>query len=442
MSTDILSADRRHVWHPFTQEQTAPLPMVAVSAQGAHVTLDSGERILDLVSSWWVNLHGHAHPAIAKAVAEQVATMEQVIFADFTHAPAARLAAGLAAALPGDLDRVFYSDDGSTAVEVSLKMALQYFANVDQPGRGRLIAFEGAYHGDTVGAMSVGRSSGYFRAWEGMLFPVDIAPYPITWMGDEDIEAKEAAALDKLESLLGDDVAAVIIEPLIQGASGMRMVRPQFIRGVVERVRAAGALVIFDEVMTGFGRTGKLFACMHADVVPDMVCMSKGLTGGFLPMGATVCREHIHQAFLGHKVSRAFLHGHSYTANPLGCAAGLASLEILRSADCQKRIAAIEAIHRRRIATLAHDPRVTQPRVTGTIAALNLGADGYGATIGSELKGFFRARGMLLRPLGDVAYFLPPYCIEESDLHHAWDVLEEAIKTLKPRRDPDAAAIP
>jgi adenosylmethionine-8-amino-7-oxononanoate aminotransferase len=426
MSSDIPELDRRHVWHPFTQAQTTPAPRTAVGGQGAYIVTAEGERVLDLVASWWVNLHGHAHATIAAAVADQAARLEQVIFADFTHAPAVRLAARLAGLLPGDLDRVFYSDDGSTAVEVALKMALQYFANRGDLSRRRLLAF----HGDTVGAMSVGRSSGYFRAWEGLLFPVDLIPYPATWLDDGDIEAKEAAALAALEAALKDDVAAVIIEPLIQGAGGMRMCRTEFLRGMVQRVGAAGALVVFDEVMTGFGRTGALFACLKAGVVPDLVCLSKGLTGGFLPMGATVVREPLYQAFLGETIERAFLHGHSYTANPLGCAAGLASLELLASDDCAGRIAGIEAIHRRRLDALAGHGRVTRRRVTGTIAAVDLGEGGYDAAVGPRLKAFFAAHGMLLRPLGPVAYFMPPYCIDPADLQRAWDVLDAALAAV------------
>ncbi|MTJ80987.1 MAG: adenosylmethionine--8-amino-7-oxononanoate transaminase [Telmatospirillum sp.] len=425
--SDIVALDRRHVWHPYTQEYTAPEPLVASSGQGARIVLGDGRPLIDLVSSWWVNLHGHAHPEIVRAVAEQAARLEQVIFADFTHAPAARLAAGLAAILPGDLDRVFYSDNGSTAVEVALKVALQFFANRGEAGRTRLLAFEGGYHGDTVGAMSVGKSSGYFRAWENLLFPVNMLPYPATFLGDGEVESREAAAYEALERELTDDVAAVIIEPLIQGAAGMRMCRPEFLKGLAERVRAAGALLIFDEVMTGFGRTGDLFACLKAGVQPDMVCLSKGLTGGFLPMGATVVREPIHQAFLGQSLRQAFLHGHSYTANPLGCAAGLASLALLLDPDCTRRRAEIEAIHRDRLAALGGRWGFFRPRLAGTVAAVDLGDGGYDSADGPRIKRFFLERGFIMRPMGPVAYFLPPYCLEPADLHRAWDTLEAAV---------------
>ncbi|MEO0034034.1 MAG: hypothetical protein RLZZ501_57 [Pseudomonadota bacterium] len=435
MSADLLALDARHVWHPFTQSATAGVPLVAVSGRGATLVTADGRELLDLVSSWWVNLHGHAHPAIVEAVATQAATLEQVIFADFTHRPAAELAARLAGHLPGDLDRVFFSDDGSTAVEVALKMALQYWRNVGQPGRDRFIGFEGGYHGDTVGAMSAGRSSGFFSAWEGLLFPVETVPFPATWDGDDRVAAREAealAALDRAFAAQPGRVAAVIAEPLIQGAGGMRMCRPAFLAAVAERVRAAGALLILDEVMTGFGRTGPLFACLKAGITPDLVCLSKGITGGFLPMAATVAREPIHQAFLGASLDVAFLHGHSYTANPLGCAAGLASLDLLEGAACTARRAAIEAIHRDRLDDLARRGRVARTRLCGTVAACTVGAGGagYGAAIGPKIKAAALGRGLLLRPLGDVLYLLPPYCITDAELHRAWDGIDAILAEL------------
>jgi adenosylmethionine-8-amino-7-oxononanoate aminotransferase len=421
MDDDIAALDRRHVWHPFTQAATAPSPMVAVRGDGAFIVDDNGAAILDLISSWWVNLHGHAHPAIAAAVAAQAASLEQVIFADFTHAPAAKLAARLAGLLPGDLDRVFYSDNGSTAVEVSLKIAVQYFANRGETHRKRLVAFDGGYHGDTVGAMSLGRGSSYFRAWRGLLFPVDLAPFPAGWDGDDTVAQRENEALARLDSLLGPDVAAVVVEPLIQGAGGMRLCRPDFLVALAAKVRAAGALLVFDEVMTGFGRTGALFACLKAGVTPDLLCLSKGLTGGFLPMGATVARESIYQAFLGDSAALAFLHGHSYTANPLGCAAGLASLDLLVDADCARRIAAIEAVHGERLRRFDGSLR---PRHCGTVAALDL----PDAATAQRAKETFRDNRMLIRPLGPVVYFLPPYCIDSNDLHRAWDILDDLAR--------------
>jgi adenosylmethionine---8-amino-7-oxononanoate aminotransferase len=425
---DLRAMDARHIWHPFTQATTAAPPLLAVGGKGARVWDADGRDYLDMVSSWWVNLHGHGHPAIARAIADQAARLEQVIFAEFTHEPAARLASRIAGLLPGDLDRVFFSDNGSTAIEVALKMAHQYWRNLGQD-RTRYVAFEGGYHGDTVGAMSAGRSSGFFTAWHDLLFPVDVVPTPATWDGDDAVEAKEAAALAALDRALEHNPVAVIIEPLIQGAAGMRMCRPDFLRAIEARVRAAGTLLIFDEVMTGFGRTGPEFACLKAGVQPDLICLSKGLTGGFLPMALTVAREGIWEAFLGQDISRAFLHGHSYTANPLGCAAGLASLDLLLAPECVARRAAIEAIHRDRLAALAVRPAITAPRLCGTIAAFDLSASAneYDAASGRAMKRAFLDRGVLLRPLGNVVYLLPPYCTEDSDLHHVWDVIAEVI---------------
>ncbi|MGE5547928.1 MAG: adenosylmethionine--8-amino-7-oxononanoate transaminase [Solirubrobacterales bacterium] len=431
---DLRRLDAAHVWHPFTQAATAAPPILALGAKGATIYGADGKEYLDLVSSWWVNLHGHAHPALAQAVADQAARLEQVIFADFTHEPAIRLAARVTRRLPGNLDRVFYSDDGSTAVEVAMKIAMQYWHNLGHRTRTEYIAFEGGYHGDTVGAMSVGQSSGYFSAWKRMLFPCSVVPYPATWDGDPDPQSAEQQALAVLDRVLAeqkDRVAAIIIEPLIQGAGGMRMCRPEFLRALADRAREAGTLLIFDEVMTGFGRTGDIFACVKAGVEPDLVCLSKGLTGGFLPLSMTVAREEIYQAFLGLELERAFLHGHSYTANPLGCAAGLASLDLLEHPACLDRIRAIEAIHRQRLPAIVSRHRVAHPRVCGTVAAFDLpGEKGYGSAIGPKLKKAFLERGLLLRPLGNVLYLLPPYCVEDGELHRAWDIIDGVLTHL------------
>ena len=435
LSYDELRAlDARHVWHPFTQAGTAKPAILALGAKGATIYAADGREYLDLVSSWWVNLHGHGNPAIAQAIADQAFRMEQVIFADFTHEPAARLAARVTQLLPGDLDRVFYSDDGSTAVEVALKLAHQYWRNRGQH-RNVYVAFEGGYHGDTAGAMSAGHSSGYFEQWREMLFPVKTVPFPATWDNDPDVAAKEQASLDALDLIFAahpDHVAAVIIEPLIQGAAGMRMCRPQFLKALEAKIRDARSLLIFDEVMTGFSRTGAFFACVKAGVTPDLICLSKGLTGGFLPLSMTVAREGIFQEFLGQDLSRAFLHGHSYTANPLGCAAGLASLDLLQSADCQTRVKAIEALHRTRLDDLATRGKVSKPRICGTIAAMDIvgHGEGYAAEIGPRLKTAFLDRGLLLRPLGNVLYLLPPYCIGEADLHRAWNGIGEVLESV------------
>ena len=373
---DIGDGDRRHVWHPFTQAQAAPPPVPIRSASGAVLTAEDGREYLDMISSWWVTLHGHGHPKIARAVADQARKLEQVIFAGFTHAPAVDLARRVAALLPGDLDRVFYSDDGSTAVEVALKLAHQYWRNRDRPQRNRYLSFAGAYHGDTVGAMSAAAESGLFAHWQDFLFPVTALPFPATWAGDAEVERKEAASLAALDAELqahGAETAALIMEPLVQGAGGMRMCRPPFVAAVAERLQDAGVLLILDEVMTGFGRTGETFACLKAGVTPDLICLSKGLTGGFLPLSMTVCRQSLYEAFLGDSLEKAFAHGHSFTANPLGCAAGLASLDLLEADETRARIAAIEALHTERLFAMAEHPRLIRPPPRGDHCRLRRG---------------------------------------------------------------------
>jgi len=433
----LLASDRRYIWHPFTQAGTAPDPIPVARAHGAVLEDTDGNEHLDMISSWWTTLHGHAQPEIVEAIHRQAQTVEQVIFAGNTHAPAAALSERLAHILPGGLNRTFFSDNGSTAVEVALKMALQYCQNVGDGGRTRFLAFDGGYHGDTVGAMSAGVSSQFFDPFTDLLFPVDVAPIPATFDGDDEIDKREQEALAQLDAHLeqyGATTAAAIVEPLVQGAGGMRMHRPGFLRAVVERLRRHGVLVIFDEVMTGFGRLGELFACLKAEVTPDLVCLSKGLTGGFLPMALTVAQDSIHDAFLGESLDRAFLHGHSFTANPLACAAALASLELLESDACTRRRGEIEAQHRAALAELTAEDVVTRPRVCGTLMAfdVDLGEEsgGYRSAAGPWLKRFFRERGLLIRPLGNVVYLMPPFGVTDAQLATAYAGIREAVRRL------------
>ncbi|BDU71702.1 adenosylmethionine--8-amino-7-oxononanoate transaminase [Mesoterricola silvestris] len=428
--TTLMERDRALVWHPFTQAHTAPPPIPVRSARGAVLTDFEGQEILDLISSWWVTLHGHGHPAIARAIGEQALRLEQVIFAGFTHEPAVELCGRITSLLPPGLRRCFFSDNGSTAVEVALKMALQARGNRGE-ARGRFLAFDGGYHGDTVGAMSVGVSSRFFEAWRAMLFPVDVLPVPATWEGDGDVEAKEAAALAALDrhlDLHGASTAAAVIEPLVQGASGMRMHRPEFLRGAVERLRARGILVILDEVMTGFGRLGPLFGCLGAGVEPDFICLSKGLTGGALPMSLTVTTDAVHDAFLDEDTGRAFLHGHSFTANPLGCAAALASLDLLLDPACAEARSGIEHRHRTDLAGIVEaSPNAARMRVRGTLAAFEvLGED---PQLNARMKRHFLRRGLLLRPLGNTVYLMPPYCVTGEQLDRAYAGIEAGLAT-------------
>ncbi|KEF43026.1 MAG: adenosylmethionine-8-amino-7-oxononanoate aminotransferase [Cyanobium sp. CACIAM 14] len=416
-----------HLWHPFTQVATADPPLRVVRGEGALLELDDGRRLIDGISSWWVTLHGHGEPAIAEAIARQARTLEQVGFSDFRHPAAEGLSERLAAC--SGLERLFFSDNGSTAVEVALKIAWQWWHNRGEPRR-QLIAFEGAYHGDTFGAMAVGERCVFSAAFEPLLFAVARAPWPATWWGDDGVEAREAAALERLEQLLETPTAAVILEPLVQGAGGMALVRETFLQRVEALVRASGALLIADEVMTGFGRSGHLFACGRAGLQPDLMALSKGLTGGFLPMGATLAREALYEGFVGTDPALTLYHGHSYTANPLGCAAALASLALLERQP--HRHQTMEARHRPHLEGLARHPLVRRPRLLGSIAAFELPTDhpGYLNPIGRRLQKQSLERGVFLRPLGQVVYLLPPLCIDDAQLARCFAVIAEALDTL------------
>src|SRR4029077_19850085 len=307
-ASDVLARDLRHVWHPFTQHGTEGDPIVLTGAKAASFFDAEGREILDLVSSWWTCTHGHAHPKINAALAEQAAAFEHVMFAGFTHRPAVDLATKVAALLPDDLARVFFSDDGSTSVEVALKIAYQYWINVGEARRRVLVGFDGGYHGDTLGAMSLGRGSQMFSPFRDLMCKVVVLPCPATFEGDDAADEREAGAISAFEALLADrgqSVAGLIIEPLLQGAGGMRLYRPSFLKRLLETARAMGVLVIFDEVATGFGRTGTMFAMERASVVPDLVCLSKGLTSGYMPLAVTVAREAVFEAFLGNSFDRA-----------------------------------------------------------------------------------------------------------------------------------------
>lgn len=411
--TPLSQRDAALLWHPFTQHQTTQAPISIVRAEGAYLYDENGKAYLDLISSWWTNLHGHSHPYLAKAIYEQAQKLEHVMFAKFTHEPAVLLCEKLHALLPTALCRFFYSDNGSTAIETALKMAYQYWHNQGTPLRKRFLSFEGGYHGDTFGAMSVGAESHYHDPFRSFFFETDFIPYPDTFEGDANIEEKEFQALSKLDTLLsekGTQIAAFLMEPMIQGASGMRMARASFLQQVIDKVRAHGILVIFDEVMTGFGRTGPLFALEHVDRTPDFLCLSKGLTGGFLPLALTISTQKVFEAFLSDEKAKALLHGHTYTANPLGCAVALASLELLLSPECTEARKAIELTHKQGLQELLnHLPAIQMPRVLGTIAAFNYPTN-------ETTKNHLLNKGLLIRPLGDCVYLLPPYCIEQSHL--------------------------
>jgi adenosylmethionine-8-amino-7-oxononanoate aminotransferase len=391
---------------------TAPAPLPIVRAEGVWLYTEDGRRILDGISSWWVNIHGHSHPELNRALAYQARELEHVIFAGCTHRPAVELAERLIEILPAGLARVFYSDNGSTAVEVALKLAIQYWRNLGQPTRRTFITLHNAYHGDTVGAMSASEDSPFTRAFSTMMFPVE----RVHGLEDMEQRLREGA----------DSVAAVLIEPMLQGAGGMIVWPPEFVSGVRRLCDQYKTLMIADEVLTGFGRTGKMFACEHAAITPDIICLSKALTAGYLPLGVTATTSGVYDAFLSDDRSRTFFHGHSYTANPLACAVGLASLDLFRDQAVLERVTRLEKQLRAGFEPLQP---LGDVRVIGGIAAVELMSDkpGYLDQIGPRLAAAFLERGLLLRPLGNVVYFMPPYCITESET--AW-ALEQIAGVL------------
>ncbi len=403
------------IWHPFTQHALQPQMLEVARADGAWLETPGGRRILDAISSWWVVTHGHRHPHIIAAIKAEADRLDQVIFAGFTHAPAERLARGLLAVAPPGLAHVFFSDSGSTAVEVALKMALGYWRNIGEP-RHRILALEHAYHGDTIGGMSVGARSVFNAPYEPLLFEVGRIPFPLP--------GHEQDLIDVLEAVCAEgDVAALILEPLILGAGGMLIYSPDALLQMQRVCERHGVLLIADEVMTGWGRTGTLFACEQAAVAPDILCLAKGLTGGALPLAVTLCSGPIFELHLSPDRTRTFFHSSSYTANPIACAAALANLEVWEDEPVSARIAALAEHQADRLVPFLKDGRFKNVRQLGTIAALDLDVPdgGYLAGIGPKLYDMFLERGVLLRPLGNTIYVMPPYCItaEELDLVYA-----------------------
>ncbi|MEX0993986.1 MAG: adenosylmethionine--8-amino-7-oxononanoate transaminase [Balneolaceae bacterium] len=423
-----------NIWYPFTILKGAQVPTKAESGHGIWLTLENGHEIVDCISSWWVNLHGHSHPAIIKAIQSQAEKLEHVIFANFTHEPAEKLAVRLTEKLPRNLKRVFFSDNGSTAVEIALKVAWQYWRNNHQ-NRKKFIAFEGAYHGDTFGAMSAGARSLFTQIFSDLLFEVEYLPWPETWMEAEDVGKREDQVIEVLEKKLSqhpETYAGIILEPLVQGAGGMRMCREEFLQKLHWVQRQFDTLLIFDEVMTGFGRTGDWFASTRAQVEPDIICLAKGITGGFLPLAVTVCSEEIYQSFYSDDPLETLWHGHSYTANPLGCAAALASLDLLEKN--QEHFKSMEKIHEECLRSMESLDYIHKTRVMGTIAAFSIENEeesGYLNKIGKQIKQRCVDYDLLLRPLGDVVYLMPPYCITQSELEMVYGKLEALLKDLE-----------
>lgn len=419
----LVERDLKVIWHPYTQMQTALPPIPIVRGAGACLYDEDGKKYIDAVSSWWVNIHGHAHPYIAQKIAEQLNTLEHVIFAGFTHPSAVELAERLLAILPDNQAKAFYSDNGSTAVEVAIKMCLQYWHNQGIE-RTKILAFKNAYHGDTFGAMAVSGRSAFTAAFDSLLFDVEFIDLP---------NKGNLQSLKSQISHLKSELSCFIFEPLVQGSAGMLMYEADDLNELMAHCRQEGVLLIADEVFTGFGRTGKPFACDHVATQPDVMCFSKGLTGGTMAFGLTTCTQQIYNAFLSDDKHKTLFHGHSYTANPVACAAALASLDLFLDSATSENIDRIARSHAAFTERIKDHPKIKTTRQTGTILAMEWETgDGtsYFSTLRDTLYQYFLAAGIILRPLGNILYILPPYCITDEELAYIYRKIEEALTEI------------
>ncbi len=419
----LVERDLKVIWHPYTQMQTALPPVAIVRGEGACLYDESGKKYIDAVSSWWVNIHGHAHPYIAKKVSEQIGKLEHVIFAGFTHEGAVELAERLLKILPDNQQKAFYSDDGSTAVEVAIKMCLQYWHNKGER-RTKMLAFNNAYHGDTFGAMAVSGRSAFTAAFDSLLFEVEFIDLP----NESNIQDLKSQI-----SNLKSDLACFIFEPLVQGSGGMLMYEAKYLNELMMHCRENNVFTIADEVFTGFGRTGKRFACDHVNEQPDIMCFSKGLTGGTMALGLTTCTQYIYDAFLSSDRMKTLFHGHSFTANPVAISAALASLDLFLDESTEKNIRRIESAHRQFELKIKNHPKIKTTRQTGTILAMEWetgGSTSYFSSLRDTLYKYFLEAGIILRPLGNIIYILPPYCITNEELAYIYSKIEQALEDI------------
>ncbi|HVW96272.1 MAG TPA: adenosylmethionine--8-amino-7-oxononanoate transaminase [Mucilaginibacter sp.] len=420
---NFVERDLKVVWHPYTQMQTALPHIPIVRGEGTCLFDEDGNKYIDAVSSWWVNIHGHAHPYIAEKVAAQLKKLEHVIFAGFTHEGAIELAERLLLLLPQNQQKVFYSDNGSTAVEVAIKMCLQYWHNNGQ-SRTKILAFKNAYHGDTFGAMAVSGRSAFTAAFESLLFEVEFIDLP---------DKSNIETLKEQVSAIKDDLACFIFEPLVQGTAGMVMYEAKYLDELMKHCRKESVLMIDDEIFTGFGRTGKNFACDYLTEVPDIMCFSKGLTGGTMALGITTCSQQIYNAFLSDDKLKTLFHGHSFTANPVACAAALASMDIFTTPSTADNIRRISEMHGQFLQAIKDHPKIKAIRQTGTILAMewNTGDNtSYFHSLRDTLYKYFLASGIILRPLGNILYILPPYCITDEELNYIYQKITQALSEI------------
>lgn len=421
----LIAKDQTYCWHPYTQAKTAPLPLPVEGAKGAEIILSDGSTLIDATSSWWVNLHGHNHPHITSCIKKQLSQLDHVMFADLTHEPAANLAENLSSILPGNPQRIFFSDNGSTAVETALKIAFQYWHNLNPNTKKRkAIAFRNGYHGETFGAMAVSCPTLFTKPFKSMLFDVEIIDPPIP--------GKEEKSIQQLQNLLKtDEFACFVFEPKVQAAGGMLTHSMQGLSQLIELCHKHKVLTIADEVFTGCGRLGSLFTSHELSIPPNLICLAKTLTGGILPLGITSCTEEIFEAFLSVNRNQALLHGHSYCANPIGCAAALASLQLLQTSACTSKREAITKSHHKIAKKWKNHPKLKRVEVVGTLLVTELSTKHSGNYFDSsrdQLSEFFLKQGVLMRPLGNTIHTLPPYCINNEQLEKIYQTMEESFE--------------
>jgi adenosylmethionine-8-amino-7-oxononanoate aminotransferase len=421
----LIERDSQHLWHPYTQHKTAAIPIAITKGEGALLWDENQKEYIDAIASWWVNPYGHSNKFIADAIYRQLTTLEHVLFGGFTHEPAIILGEKLLAILPSNQKKVFFSDNGSTAVEVAIKVALQFFYNKGEK-RTTIIAFENAFHGDTFAAMAASGISFYTQAFQGMFIDVVRIPVPI--------RGQEQTSFDALNEVIKNNhCAGFVFEPLVQGAAGMVMYEPETLDELLRICQENNVLTIADEVMTGFGKTGKTFACNYLTQKPNMMCLSKALTGGTIPMAITTFTQDIFDAFYDEDINKALFHGHTFTANPTGCAAALASLELLQTEEMQNNLIRINSNHLAFKKRIENHPKVTTTRVLGVIFALEIKTEtsaSYYGTLRNKLYNYFIESGVILRPVGNIVYVLPPYVITDAQLQKVYDVVESALKIV------------
>lgn len=417
----LLKLDQKNVWHPYSPHYKNFYNKIVIKAKGPFLYLEDGSKIVDAISSWWVNLHGHNHPQIIKAINKQFRQIDHVLFSSYTHKPAIELSSQLSNLVSKNDQsdhKVFFSDNGSTAVETALKISYQYFINDNRP-RSRFVALEGGFHGDTLGAMSVSHRSSFNHHFKNLLFPVDY------------IKPNDFQSLENYFVRHGHDCVAFIFEPLIQGAYGMNIYSQEFLNQILTLCSKYGVISVADEIFTGLYRTGKFLACHYINLRPDIVCLSKGITGGVMPFGATIVKNRIFKNFSSAHISNHFLHGHSFNANPLACAASLASLDILKSIECQEKIKMISHEMKNFVEDLKQNKKICNPRSLGTILAFNLlNNDSYGSKSSLRVVNLAFRRKLLLRPLGSVLYICPPYCLTKRQLSSIFNNLKGLIDEI------------